>query len=148
MKTTYHCCRREGWRERLPQAAVLLALLFGVVPLLLAAAAAYGGTIVRHHDDSILMGPAPGPCANEPADYIGGTDATGHPVAPADVGGGPSVELGSETVYAETESSGHKPGAIVPVEVHGLRAALAAPNGCATHIKNVTRAGTPKRSRH
>lgn len=141
MKTTYQSYRRSGWRDRVPQLAVLLALLFGLLPLLLAAVAAYGGTVVVNGDNSILSGPPPGPCAgaNVPANYIGGADAYGRPVPPADLPGGPTVRLPDNTVFAEVDTGRHGSGAGVPVEVRGLRAALAAPDGCATYIANQRR---------
>lgn len=85
-------------------------------------------------DQSLLEGPAPGPCAgaNVYPDYVGGTDVYGHPVAPADVNGIVSVNLASDTVIADVPS-GHRTSDQVAVDVHGLRDLMNAPNGCAVH---------------
>lgn len=134
MKTSYHSYNMRGWRDRFSVPAALIALLFGVLPLLLASAAAMGAprkAPMSSGDDSLLI-PRPGPCwgASTGADYIGGADADGHFVAPADVGGTSAIKLDSETVYADIGTGRRGDVANVALDVKGLKAGLAAPNAC------------------
>jgi hypothetical protein len=59
--------------------------------LLLAANLALADTVANRSAPDPLLNPAPGPCAALAVgpDYAAGTDADGHPVAPADVGAAP-----------------------------------------------------------
>lgn len=116
---------------------LLLALLFALVPLALAAAA-YGAP--AQQTSSILSGPKPGPCADAvaSADYVGGADATGHPVTPADgADAPPPVQIPGETVLVETQ------GVQIPVEIRGLNKGLAAGDGCA-RLKSEAKASHPR----
>ncbi len=130
MKLSYHSSTAlaKGWPSVL---AAVLALLFGVLPLVLASAAALGAPAAVR-PSPILTGPAPGPCAGATtgAEYIGGTDAYGHRVVPAETGQIAQVHLESETVLAGVRTGRHGPDALVDVEVAGLGAALDAPTAC------------------
>lgn len=130
MKAAYQYYDHSRLWGRLPPYAVLLAILFGAVPLLLAAAAlAQPGP---EHSTSILLGPAPGPCwgANLTPGYIGGADASGHYVAPADLPGLATVHLDSETVYPVVRRGRHRGWTGLEVDVDGLVNILEAPNAC------------------
>lgn len=135
MKTSYLSYNVSSLRDRFSIPAALIALLFGILPLVLASAAAMGAPQnnppMSSGDDS-LLNPRPGPCwgASTGADYIGGADANGHFVAPADVRGTSSVKLDSETVYADVRHGRRDEVANVAVDVKGLKAGLEAPNGC------------------
>lgn len=131
MKAAYQYYDHPNWWERLPSYAVLLAILFGAVPLLLAAAAL--AQPAHEHSASILLGPTPGPCggANSGPDYIGGADAYGHYVTPADLPGLATVRLGSETVYPVIRNGRHRGGTEVEANVDGLVSILDAPDACA-----------------
>lgn len=132
MKTTHQSCQRCHRWSRVPEIAALLAILFGALPLFMAAVA--WGAPMRSGDDSILTGPALGPCAGltAGADYEGGTDAYGHPVTPADLPGQVRVTLDSETVYPMIGSqTGDQTAA--KVTVYGLKSVLDAPSACPGH---------------
>lgn len=130
MKVSYHSYNSRTWRAKFPVFAGVFAVLFGLVPFLLATAAAVGAPM-RSGDDSLLTGGRPGPCAgaSQGAEYIGGADANGHFVAPADLDAPASVQLDSETVYADV-GTGRRGRANVAVDVKGLKAAMAAPSAC------------------
>ena len=86
----------------------------------------------------MLTGSA-GPCDPHLAspDYVAGTDATGNPVAPADVAG-PTVALGSDNVIARQDEDGRLHGQVavgtggiyVGVGVNGLRDKVNPPPAC------------------
>lgn len=65
--------------------------MLGALALLFAANLAMAGTAANRAGPDPLLNPTPGSCAGlaEGPDYVAGTDADGHPVAPADVGAGP-----------------------------------------------------------
>ena len=129
MKTTHQSCQRCHPWGHFPEIAALLAILFGALPLLMAAAA--WAAPVQRTADSILTGPALGPCADltAGADYEGGTDDYGHPVTPADLPGQVRVTLDSETVYP-TVGGANGNQALAKVTVHGLKAVVKAPSAC------------------
>lgn len=132
MKASNYCYQEWNWRDRIAPRAAIMAILFGLVPILLVSAAAWAGA-AHTGPDPILAGPAPGPCASltAGADYMGGTDASGHPVAPADLGDSPRVRLDSETVYADVGAGRHDGMANVAVDVTGLAKGMAAAGACA-----------------
>lgn len=88
--------------------------------------------------DPILSGPSQGPCKpdlNSP-NYVGGTDVYGHPVATADVRGGPKAVLDSETVYPEVGTQAQPVGGTrMAVTVTGLRKAMDPAADCANGRK-------------
>ena len=129
MKTSHHSYHFRSWRDRFPPYAALAAFLFGLLPLLLASVAALGAPA---NSRTILSGPPPGPCAGaiDGAEYIGGTDAYGYPVAPAAARGVAHIRLGSETVYPVWRDERRDGGTEVKVHVDGLASILAAPDGC------------------
>lgn len=131
MKTAYQYFDHSSLWERLPPFAALLAILFGAVPLLLAAAAL--AQPAHEHSASILLGPALGPClgANLPPDYVGGVDAYGRYVPPANLPGLATVHLDSETVYPVIRRGRHRGWTGLDVDVDGLVNILDAPDACA-----------------
>ena len=85
--------------------------------------------------DPILSGASKGPCDPErdSPNYVGGTDVYGHPVAPADVQGGPKAVLDSDTVYPEVGTDSQPIGRTrLAVTVTGLRKAMNPVADCAT----------------
>lgn len=144
MKTSYHSYNvrvwrghisaQRGWRDRFSAHMALFAVLFGLLPLLLAGAAAMAApqsAPMSSGSDSLLF-PRSGPCwgATTGADYIGGADADGHFVAPADLPGTAAIQLDSETVYADILTGHRGETANVAVDVKGLKAGLEAPDAC------------------
>lgn len=76
---------------------------------------------------AVLAGPKPSLCADlmGRADYAGGTDATGHPVIPAEgLDAPPPLQVPGETVLVR------RSGVEIPVQLRGLNAGLAASNAC------------------
>jgi len=132
MKASNYYYQSWNWRDRIATRAAIMAVLFGIVPILLVTAAAFAAPAADPRHDAILAGPAPGPCAEASlgAEYVGGTDAFGHYVPPADVAGAPDVQLDSETVYADVRTGPREGLANVAVDVRGLGRAMAAPHGC------------------
>jgi hypothetical protein len=130
MKVSYDSYHIRSWRDRFPPYAALAAFLFGLLPFLLASVAALGAPASSR---TILTGPPPGPCAGatDGAEYIGGTDVYGYPVAPAAARGVAHVRLGSETVYPVRRNGRRDRGTEVKVHVDGLANILAAPDACA-----------------
>lgn len=133
MKTSHQSYNRRRWWERFSPFATIFAFLFGVLPLLLAVAAL--AAPARDKDASILLEPAPGPCAgaNLGPGYTGGADAYGRRVAPADLPGPAAVHLDSETVYPVVRRGRHRGGTEVAVNVDGLANILEAPAACSPH---------------
>lgn len=133
MKASHQSYNRRPWWERFSPFATMFTLLFGVLPLLLAAAALAAPP--HDKDASILLEPAPGPCAgaNLGPGYIGGADAYGRYVAPADLPGPAALHLDSETVYPVVRRDRHHGGTEVAVNVDGLANILDAPAACSLH---------------
>jgi len=88
--------------------------------------------------DPILSGRSEGPCNPDldSPNYVGGTDVYGHPVASADVQGGPKAVLDSDTVYPEVGTQAQPVGRTrMAVTVTGLRKAMDPAADCATGRK-------------
>jgi hypothetical protein len=85
-------------------------LLLAGFALVLATNLALAGTIAKRAAPDPLLDGTPGPCAGlaARADYAAGTDADGHPVAPAEVGGGPVPA--PETIAIPLHGTGRQPG--------------------------------------
>jgi hypothetical protein len=107
---------------------IVLTVLFALLPLALAGAAAYGAGLNSASEQALLRGPQPGRCygLESQADYAGGTNAYGKPVAPA---GGPyavpPVRVPGQIILAHTAAG------YIPVRIQGLNRGLAASNACA-----------------
>jgi hypothetical protein len=83
--------------------------------------------------DPILTGGAAGPCDPKLAgpDYVAGTDVNGNPVAPADLPGGTTVHLDSDTVLPEVPiHKGSHQQVLVKADVPGLADAVDPPPAC------------------
>ena len=144
MKTTQEYCGVTHLRDHFPEFALILAILFGILPFVLAIAAGaaparpspssilQGPSPVSEREASILRGPASGPCegASSGADYIGGADADGRPVPPAEGKPLATAHLDSETVYPLVQGGRTAAGTEIKVKVNGLANIMNAPTGC------------------
>ena len=103
--------------------AVLIAVSFATVETAISA-----GIVQSSVPDPILTGGPAGPCDPQraSADYVGGTDVNGNPVAPADLDRQPVPVPGHMAIPL-------KNGAYVDADGKSLEPLLNPPTGCPAH---------------